>query len=222
MLANYIKGLSVKARVLYLVYFLAAGLFLLLLPLIHPYSLSPLLKIIPLSCLLILVAGGIKGRQRILLVIALLFCMAGDVLLDLDRSANFKPALVAFLLGHVFYIIIFQLERQFEKKRAMYLVSVIVYTVVVGFFLKDIPAQFLPPIMVYLAVISIMVLSALMMKNFSWVICAGSMIFMISDTIIAINKFLVPIPNSTVFNIGFYFVAQVLIVSGLLINEEKV
>ncbi len=221
MLKKYIKNLSEKSKILYLVCIFAAILFVILLPGHHPYNFSPILKIIPLLSLLIIVSAEVKGRKRILIMMALIFCMIGDVLLDLDRSGNFKIALIAFLIGHLFYIIIFQIERRFEKKKSIFLILIFVYTLIVGFLLKDISPEFLPPVMIYLLVISIMTLSAFLMKDFSWIICTGAIIFMISDTVIAINKFLIPIPNSTVFNIGLYFIAQCLIITGLIINEQN-
>jgi uncharacterized membrane protein YhhN len=208
-------------KVLFTTAITAALLFIVLLPGFHPYPLSFILKLIPLLCLSILISLNTGGRGRVLILLALSFCMIGDVLFDLDRSGNFKMGLAAFLTGHIFYIIVFQLNRQYTKSRLPYLIFILVYTLIIIFFLKDIDRDFLIPVMAYLAVISIMTLSAFLMKNFSWYIGAGALVFMFSDTIIAINKFLTPIPYSTVFNIGLYFTAQILIIRGLLIVRKR-
>ena len=202
-------------RTLFTISIIAASLFIILLPLFHPYPLSFILKLIPLMSLSILVLLKTEGKERILILLALIFCMIGDVLLDLDRNSNFKLALAAFLTGHIFYIIIFQLHRTIEKSKLPYIIAIIIYTIAVGIFLKNIDPEFLIPVYAYLTVIGIMTISAFMMKNFSWLISGGAVIFMFSDTVIAINKFLYTIPNSTVFNISLYFIAQILIIRGL-------
>lgn len=200
---------------------ISAIIFVALLPGVHPYPLSFVLKIVPLTSLSVLVFRKFSGTKRVLLLLALLFCMAGDILLDLDRSGNFKAALAVFLTGHVFYIIVFQRERKIQKKLFPWLIAIILYTLTTGFILRGIDRAFLIPVMAYLVVISIMTLSAFMMKKHSWFLALGALIFMFSDTIIAVNKFLYSIPNSTVFNIGLYFTAQILIIYGLMKRERK-
>jgi len=207
---------SIFKKLLFILSIFSALLFVALLPGVHPYRFSYLLKLVPLLCLGTLVALEVKGTRRFLIFLALIFCMIGDVLLDLDRSRNFQLALVTFLTGHVFYIIIFLMNSKFDKKQLPYLVAIVLYTIIVGYFLKDISQDFLIPVMAYLAVISIMTISAFLMKDYSWYIRIGALVFMFSDTVIAINKFLTPIPYSTVFNIGLYFTAQILIITGLI------
>lgn len=62
---------------------------------------------------------------------------------------------------------------------------------------------------------------AFLMVDFSLTVNLGAMIFVFSDTVIAVNKFLRPIPHSTVFNIGLYFIAQFLIVIGLISRANQ-
>lgn len=220
MLGNHIKNLSSKSRILYLVCIFSAILFVGLIPGYHPYPFSHILKIIPLLALFVLVLTEIKGKNKIFIILALIFCMTGDVLLDLDRTANFKMALIAFLIGHLFYIVTFLIKRHFEKNKSIFLILVLAYTLTIGFLLKDISQQFLAPVMIYLSVISIMTLSSFLMKPFSWIVSAGAIIFMFSDTIIAVNKFLMPVPNSMVLSIGLYFTAQILLITGLMICDR--
>ncbi|MCP4162678.1 MAG: hypothetical protein GY760_21650, partial [Deltaproteobacteria bacterium] len=93
MLKAFLKNLLLSGKILYLISILSSFLFLILLPGYRPYSFSYLLKIIPILSLIILVILQIEGKRRILIFLALAFCMTGDILLDLDRNANFKPAL---------------------------------------------------------------------------------------------------------------------------------
>ncbi|MCP4176834.1 MAG: lysoplasmalogenase [bacterium] len=221
MFKEFFKKVPMAGRILYLISILSSFLFIFLLPGYHPYIFSYLLKIIPILSLFILVILYLDGKRRILIMLALAFCMTGDILLDLDRNANFKPALAAFLLGHIFYIIVFQLERRFEIKKILYILPIFIYAITVAFFLRNISSELMIPVMAYLAVISIMAMSAFLMRNLSLLLCVGSLVFMLSDTIIAINKFLYTIPYSTVFNIGLYFTAQIMIITGFMIREYR-
>ena len=145
----------------------------------------------------------------------------GDVILDIDRVGLFIPGLVAFLLAHLCYIAAFATELRFEPKRAIPLTLLLIYALVIGWFLKDIASDKLPPVMAYLVVITLMAMGAFLLRRPYPLIALGAVAFMISDTVIAVNKFLVPIPNSTIINIGIYYAAQCMIVTGFLLRERK-
>jgi uncharacterized membrane protein YhhN len=77
------------------------------------------------------------------------------------------------------------------------------------------------PVIVYAAVITTMVLTALFRygrtSNSSfWQVFIGAVLFMISDSILAINKFLDPITNAGLYIMITYVAAQFLIVHGIL------
>jgi uncharacterized membrane protein YhhN len=200
---------------------IAAAIFVVLLPIAHPYPLSWLLKMVPLLCLSAYAFIGTSGRERILVLAALGFCMTGDVLLDLDRSANFKPALAVFLLGHILYFSVFALRGlTFARSRRLAAAAVLAFGSGVGIALSSIDPGFLLPVYAYLVAITAMTLAAFAIKSFSPLIAVGAALFMISDTVIAINKFLSPIPYSTMVNISLYFAAQILIIAGIARRGE--
>lgn len=209
-----------KEKFFFTLAILAAIIFVALLPFAHPYPLSFVLKAVPVSSLMVLTAMKMKGRERVILLLALLFCLAGDILLDLDRVAYFKAALAVFLIGHIFYVIFFLRKRNFEKSRLPWIIGVALYAIILAIILRGIDRGLLVPVMAYLTVISLMTIAALVKNPFSKMVAAGALVFLFSDTIIAVNKFLQPIPYSTVFNIGLYFTAQILIIRGLLREKD--
>ncbi|MNR13000.1 YhhN-like protein [compost metagenome] len=83
------------------------------------------------------------------------------------------------------------------------------------------------PVIVYASVISIMLLFAfngfLVWKNpGNKYIFVGAIVFVISDSILAINKFYAPVERSSFFIMLTYLVAQYLIVVGILkLNPKK-
>jgi uncharacterized membrane protein YhhN len=74
---------------------------------------------------------------------------------------------------------------------------------------------------VYLCVISAMATLSSFTSFTTRLVFWGAVLFMISDTIIAINKFFYPIPNSTLYNIGIYFIAQLLLATSLVYTYKK-
>ena len=71
---------------------------------------------------------------------------------------------------------------------------------------------------IYAVCLSLMGLLATLRPNvlaYGWVV-AGALLFILSDSLIALNKFLVPIPGSAFFVMSTYAAAQYLIVVGMV------
>jgi uncharacterized membrane protein YhhN len=195
---------------------MAAVLFLALLVPFHPYPGSFLLKAMPAGVLAAIVFRNKRSPSGILLGIGLLLSLAGDVALDLDRTRYFITGLCAFLTAHLFYIAAFTHWFGWSWSRFPGVIAVAFYAGVLAVLFQGIPGDKYIPVMLYLGAISLMVMAAICVRPLVPLIVAGTAVFMISDTIIAINKFMHPIPYSTFFNIGLYFVAQFMIVRGFL------
>jgi uncharacterized membrane protein YhhN len=214
------RSIAATDRALYGLFFVAAPLFLLLLPVAYPYPGSVALKVVPILALAALLWRQVPGAQGKLLFAGMLLSGAGDAILDIDRDGLFIAGLVAFLLAHLCYIAAFATELRFQPKRAIPITLLLLYALVIGWFLKDIPGDKLAPVMAYLAVITTMAMGAFLLRRPHPLIAIGAVAFMLSDTIIAVNKFLTPIPHSMLINIGIYYAAQCMIVSGFVRRES--
>ncbi len=195
---------------------LSALLFLILLIPLHPYPGSFVIKAVPAIALAIVVFRNIKTRTGYLLFAGLLISSVGDVILDLDRSRFFVGGLGAFLLAHCLFTASFLQHFRFSTARLPFALIVVIYSLALGSLLQDIPGDKYLPVMIYLAAISVMVISSVFVTPFSKWLVLGTILFLGSDTIIAVNKFMNPIPYSTVYNIGMYFLALFVIVHGVL------
>ena len=164
---------------------------------------------------------GAKGQKHIkntaLLLAALAFSLVGDVFLMLPGD-YFIPGLAAFLVAHVFYIALFRQDSPwFANRRALRLVlalGVAVYALLWSH-LPDAGLQV--AVAAYIVVICLMVAQAvgraqaLAQTGGRWV-AVGACIFMASDTLIAVNQFLTPLPLANWWILVTYFTAQLLIV----------
>lgn len=165
-----------------------------------------------------------NNRDKIV-ILALLFSCLGDTFLMFQQQDHifFLLGLGSFLLAQVCYIILFQQEGKSLHFRWLPFIS---YACLLLFFLLNkIPADFKIPIIIYAVVITLMGIRASerqvneKSKSYEFVLI-GAVLFIISDSLIALSKFVVNIPLSGLWIMSTYVVAQYLIIHGLLISRR--
>lgn len=162
-------------------------------------------------------------------ILAIVFSCAGDILLMLqERDSNFfMYGLGAFLVAHIFYILAYRQHQSADTSNELQGLQKIRYAfpiILSGTGLVVILYSRLGgmkiPVLIYAVVITTMVLAALFRfgkttsSSFTLVF-GGAILFMISDSLIAINKFLEPLPMAGIWIMITYITAQYLIVTGL-------
>lgn len=165
----------------------------------------------------------IKDISKKLIVLALVFSWMGDVLLIFEsKNENFFIfGLVAFLAAHIFYILFFEkiILAEHLKKRYWIFLPVMVYYVVLISVLSPTLEDMKWPVRIYGIVISFMLIKALQVgwiKNRMTVfyLISGAALFVISDSILAMNKFYQPFEYAGFFIMLTYGLAQLLIAVG--------
>jgi uncharacterized membrane protein YhhN len=156
---------------------------------------------------------------------ALFFSWAGDVLLMFqgENELFFLLGLSAFLLAHIFYILYFHFVRIREKipGNGWYLLFLLIYYSVLMRKLSPYLGELTIPVRVYGLVISIMLLMAMHMtslrlKNAGWSMLTGAALFVLSDSVLAINKFYQPFDLAGLVIMLTYGAAQYFIVKGAI------
>ncbi len=150
--------------------------------------------------------------------LALVLCLLGDVLLMLPQDL-FVPGLVAFLFGHLAYIVGMHLDGVDAARAVVGVVLVLLAIVVVGLrILRAVGRSDEPelqvPVLAYMAVISLMVVSAVGVGHPAGIVGAG--LFYASDTRIAWNRFIRSSRRSQLAVIVTYHLAQVGLVLSLI------
>ncbi len=157
--------------------------------------------------------------------LALCFSWLGDVLLMFQSRSSmfFLLGLSAFLIAHIFYIIFFHKIKVAEgvKSKGFLLLPVVVYYAVLIAVLYPYLADMKVPVPVYGLVISFMLLLALHMlfirnRKAGQLMTAGAILFVISDSALAINKFYQPFEASGFVIMLTYGLAQLFIVFGAI------
>jgi uncharacterized membrane protein YhhN len=165
------------------------------------------------KCAGIVLLGLYALTQRAWLAgVALLFCAAGDVLLELI----FVAGMAAFALGHLVYIACFlEWRRVLGPNKRDYPVAMLVVAVSVGLAGWLVPGMqdLLVPGLIYQVIITAMVALAMAVKA-PMTARLGAVVFMLSDSLIAVEKFagVVP-PTGSVWLT--YAVAQTMMAWGL-------
>ncbi len=219
---NALSIRDTKRRSLSIAAIAFALLFLALYIPFHPYPGSFLIKAVPVACLVALSLLYLQKAPRILFTCGLFFSLLGDVVLDLDRARFFILGLLFFLIAHIFYAILFIRQIKFSKKAWPIIFGISLYALILAFLLRNMDLARLPAVLVYLLTISLMsIFAGLQMTHHSYsgwsvIVFVGALVFMISDTIIAVNQFLQPIPYSLMYSLSCYWTAQFLLVLGML------
>ena len=168
---------------------------------------------------------GIANRLKKWILLALFFSWAGDMLLMFVSKDEifFLLGLASFLLAHVFYIIFFHQVRVEEgvKSNPWLLVIVVIYYAALVSWLSPYLGDMKIPVRIYGIVISFMFMLAmhmLVIKNKQagkWMM-GGALLFVISDSVLAINKFYNPFDMAGVVIMITYGLAQLFIVQGAI------
>lgn len=153
------------------------------------------------------------------LLVALAFGLVGDVMLLSDSVRRFKAGLAAFLVGHLAYLFAFA-EAGLETDAGIWgaavalMVSVAVTRDVVPNTWKLGGPGLALPVAAYTLVIGAMLVAAWMTGE--PLIAIGATVFVASDSILARNRFVAPLPHGHLWVMITYFTGQALIVAGLL------
>ena len=155
-----------------------------------------------------------------------IFCLVGDVFLMLPRE-QFIPALVAFLAGHISYLIGFNAAWPPLNLASFILLFVVVlpafqiYRRISASLVAKELEKLLIPIQIYTVAISLMLFSALLtLVRSDWsalpalLVSCGALLFFLSDTVLAWNRFVKPVQRGGLVVMITYHLGQIGILLG--------
>lgn len=167
-------------------------------------------------------------------LIAILFSFLGDVALLFQKfdSLYFMVGLGFFLLAHIGYILGYDQHKNSQAGTPLLGVQKFRFAfpiILAGTGLITILYSHLGdlriPVIIYSLVLIIMVLKALFRFGYTdtrsfWMVFVGAFLFMVSDSLIAITKFLSGFDLAGFAIMSTYMVAQFLIIEGILAHRE--
>jgi uncharacterized membrane protein YhhN len=178
------------------------------------------------------------NRSRVVWL-AIIFSLAGDtaLLFEPKDTAFFMVGLGAFLIAHIFYTIAYRQHQDDSEENALRGVQKIRFAFPIVLAGTGLIVVLYPSlgdlrisVVLYALVLIIMVVNAVFRygrtnsASFGLVL-SGSILFMTSDSLLAINKFLSPLAWASLLIMSTYILAQFFIIRGLCkhidFNEQK-
>ncbi len=187
---------------------------------VEPYALSWLLKVAPL--IFLISYSMVKTHNDItkVFILGLIFSMIGDFTLGFYGKAGFLFGLAAFFLAHIFYIVSFGRWEYHKKSFAIALVMIVIAILLLRILYDELGALKIP-VIAYMIILLIMSLSTLFsIKTNNWLV-VGGLSFVLSDSLLGLNKFHGVFPYAQVLIILSYYLAQFSLVKGLSGNNRK-
>lgn len=158
-------------------------------------------------------------------ILALFFSWVGDILLMFEDRNDlfFILGLTSFLTAHILYILYFvritSSSQSYFKKRPVMFIAVVAYVVELLYLLWPQLGHLKVPVLVYALVIGTMLAMALwqygkLSKNTSLLFIFGAMLFVLSDSALALNRFYQSHASSGIFVMSTYVAAQTCLALG--------
>lgn len=172
----------------------------------------------PLTMLLIIGQAYVYSERRSFylwaILVGLVFSLIGDVFLIVPQS-YFVFGLISFLFAHIFYAAAFFRAGEGKFEFAS-LSSFLIGFIILALNYAGVPAALKIPVIVYATAISLMLCFALnfyLTKKTPEALFAlsGAFLFVVSDSLLAFNKFTYEFFSAKIFILATYFTAQWLI-----------
>lgn len=168
-----------------------------------------------------------------LAVYAFLFSWAGDLfMMFAGEDLFFKLGLASFLMAQLWYAFLFLRtinisgKRPFLKKKPVWMIPFIAFGLIIYIVLfpqLDVALR----IAVFIYILAILTMAAMALNRYGnghpvsfRFVFAGALFFVLSDTLIAVNRFLLEIPFEGLLVMSTYILAQYLIMKGILKQYE--
>jgi len=183
-------------------------------------SVKLIFKVIPMILLIFMAitqkAQSIKKYQRFI-IIGLVFCMIGDYTLQW-----FLIGLTSFLIGHVFYIFAFSSNSE-QPVPTWAKIGLLLYGAAMAIWIastvfKSGETVLTFAVLAYISIILTMGWTAI--RTGSPFAIIGALLFITSDSYLAINKFIMPLPFAHEIIMTTYYSAQILIALSILQYSE--
>lgn len=198
-------------------------------------------KILLMPLLALYLYTQTKDLKKFLFIyLALFFSWLGDIFLMFPRNEYeqstakilFLAGLVAFLIGHLNYIIYFIKEVKVKPKitllveKPYWVLPFVVFIVLLLKLLYPGLGAMKLPVTIYAIIISTMLLTAFNRKNISdntsfLLIFSGALLFVFSDSCIALNLFYQPFDFARIAIMSTYVLAQALIIKGVQVASKS-
>ncbi len=163
--------------------------------------------------------------NHLLLLLALIASVAGDVLLALPLENSFVKGLSAFLIAHLLFVGLYIKNRMdwsdVSKGRKQTVFLLWIVSSASAFFVYPLLGELLIPVLVYTFILTLMASMALFSRYPVFLTGFGAILFLISDAVLGARQFL-NVPDYLSYVVwGTYYFAQLFMTLGVMITDER-
>ncbi len=193
---------------------------------------SVVIKVLAVAPLALIAFRVLRDRDGLLLANSLTFSTLGDMFLGIDGERLFVFGLASFLIAHLLYIVLFVRNRSksviSSAGQKVLAALVMIFSVAMFAWLWPNLGDLKLPVAAYLCAITGMGVTATRAGfRAPWVVI-GAMLFIVSDSLIAVGKFKSPIEYGNYLIWATYYIGQLFIALGFIreknlskvLNEE--
>ncbi len=176
---------------------------------------STIFKVMSTVSFSLLALSGVTNKYELIIVYGLLICALGDLFMDYEKMFMF--GMLSFLVGQILYISGFlTLYEMHGWDKIVYLVLILAGALCYYFFVlsKNLGKDKVP-VLIYLIAICTMLWSTMPSRSSA---TAGALLFVISDSLLAYDKYVGRIKNRDFLILSTYFVGQFLIAWSVVVK----
>ncbi len=195
----------------------------------QPYPLSWLVKILPMAILIYCYRARLKGKVDEFFLLGLICSAIGDFFLDFSPRHFFMFGLSAFLFAHIAYLMALKpfkcksdKAKPFKNNQLKLVGFYCVYGVLMCLWLVPSLGKQLLPVLAYMMVLLMMAIATVLSEKSNFWLILGGLSFVISDSLLGINKFSIAIPNANFWVMTSYYLAQFSLVKGMLSYQKTI
>lgn len=167
--------------------------------------------------LLALLKTGAQPTYTLAVALGLVLSLGGDVALMLRTNRWFLIGLILFLLAQIVYAVAFTVPNGFHAGDLVAGVLLLAFGAAMFGYLRPGLGRMTGPVLLYIAVILFMVSRAIstffgiyFSPTQAWLVTIGAILFMLSDLLLAVNRFRRPF-KAEAYGLFLYYGGQLLI-----------
>jgi uncharacterized membrane protein YhhN len=159
-------------------------------------------------------------------ILALIFSFLGDIFLLFSGELFFILGLISFLIAHILFIkiVVGSIQKTSILKIIVSTIPFLILFILFLFILKDSFGELLIPVIIYGITISIFGITSLIYyseekSTGALLMLFGALVFIISDSVLAINKFYLPTLYFEITIMLTYVLSQYFIYKSMILKE---
>ncbi|XLS27750.1 lysoplasmalogenase family protein [Flavobacteriaceae bacterium M23B6Z8] len=167
-------------------------------------------------------------KERMLLSTCLICLFLGDMFLLENTGFYFFPVgFFAFFMANIFYSMVLYRSANLDiNKSYPFLAVSAIYLFAIFYLMYDKLESYFVPVLIYIFAVLNMIQAAFLrykvVNHYSFLLVfVGSLLFLLSESILALHMFYEPFPYKNFLIMFFYGISQLLLILGILGEQKK-